>query len=71
MNTQQKDRAPALLVRRCGESWNWAVVEADGAIAAQGEAPDQDTAMSAAWATSRAKAEPGGWDYPNIIVGRE
>jgi hypothetical protein len=71
LNTQQKDRVPALLVRRCGESWNWAVVEADGTVGAQGEAPNQDAAMSAAWTTSRAKAEPGGWDYPNIIVGRE
>jgi hypothetical protein len=71
MDMRQDERAPALLVRRCGERWSWTVITPEGAVEAEGEAPDQDAAMSAAWETSRAGASPGAWDYPNIIVGRE
>ncbi len=69
MDMQQIERAPALLVRRSGETWNWTVRDADGTDTARGVARDQDTAMSAAWQTSRAASVPGAWDYPNIIVG--
>ena len=71
MDLPQNDNGPALLVRRCGERWNWTVLEADGSVGAEGEAPNQDAAMAAAWETSRAGAARTGWDYPNIIVGRE
>ena len=71
MYSQTGEGAAALLVRRDGEAWNWAVLSEDGTTSAEGVAKDQDAAMSAAWATSRASAAKGAWDYPNIIVGRE
>lgn len=72
MMAQQYDtRAPSVVVRRNGVGWDWEVVDREGAVYAQGAAPNQEAAMTAGWETSRKAPLGGPADYPNIIVGRE
>jgi hypothetical protein len=58
----------AIKVARVDEGWAWFLLNGEGAPAAAGTAPAQETAMEFAWRAARLFAPAAAEIYPEIIV---